>query len=221
LWLALFTTFVSAIAGAILGRTPGRVNYDIVGVFVFAFFLGVGGGLTRDLLLGNLPPLALRTPWYIVTVAAAVLLVLTVGRWISRDSWGFVFLDALSLGLYAVIAAQMALDFGLPAIGAILVGFLAAISGGVIVSILRGETPEILQPSTPYALLAVIGVTVFVLTVPYLGGLAAILCLVIVVVLRFVTLNWNISTKSVRPISGAGTKPKQTRRKGGRPVRKP
>ena len=207
--------------GAILGRTPGRVNYDIVGVFVFAFFLGVGGGLTRDLLLGNLPPLALRTPWYIVTVAAAVLLVLTVGRWIPRESWGFVLLDALSLGLYAVIAAQMALEFGLPAIGAILVGFLAAISGGVIVSILRGETPEILQPSKPYALLAVVGATIYVLTVPYVGGLAALLCLGSVVVLRFVTLNWNVSTKSVRPIGTPAAKPKQTRRKPGAPANKP
>ncbi len=192
---------MSAVTGAILGRTPGRVNYDIVGVFVFAFFLGVGGGLTRDLLLGNLPPLALRTPWYIVAVVAAVLLVLTIGRWIPRGSWGFILVDALSLGLYAVIAAQMALEFGLPDIGAILVGFLAAISGGVIVSILRGETPEILQPSQPYALLAVIGVTIYVLTVPYVGGVAALLCLGSVIVLRFVTLKWNFQTKSVRPIT--------------------
>lgn len=188
-------------AGAILGRTPGRVNYDIVGVFVFAFFLGLGGGLTRDLLLGNLPPLALRTPWYIVVVAVAVLLVLTIGRWIPPGSWGFILVDALSLGLYAVIAAQMALEFGLPDIGAILVGFLAAISGGVIVSILRGETPQILQPSQPYALLAVVGVTIYVLTVPYVGGVAAFLCLGSVIVLRFVTLKWNFQTKSVRPIT--------------------
>jgi uncharacterized membrane protein YeiH len=200
LWLALLTTFVSAIAGAILGRTPGRVNYDIVGVFVFAFFLGVGGGLTRDLLLGNLPPLALRSPWYIVTVLAAVALVMLVGRWIPRKSWGFVLLDVLSLGLYAVIAAQMALDFDLPAIGAILVGFLAAISGGVIVSILRGETPEILRPSTPYALLAVVGAVIYVVTVPLVGGIAVLLCLGSMVILRFVTLNWNVSTKGVRPL---------------------
>jgi len=51
LWLALLTTFIAAMSGALRGRDPGRVRYDIVGIVVFAFFLGVGGGVTRDLLL--------------------------------------------------------------------------------------------------------------------------------------------------------------------------
>lgn len=200
LWLALMTTFIGATSGALIGRTPSRVSYDIVGITVFAFFLGVGGGLTRDLLLGNLPPLALRSPWYVATVIAAVVLVLIVGRWIPVDGWLFTLLDALTLGLYAVIAAQMAIEFGLPDVGAITVGFLASIAGGVIVSVLRGETPEILVPSRPYALLAIIGTTLYVLTDHYSGALAAFLCVGSVIALRFITLNWNVRTHSVRPL---------------------
>lgn len=203
LWLALLTTFIAAVSGAILGRKPGRVSYDIVGVCVFAFALGVGGGITRDLLLGNLPPLALRSPWYIVTVLAAVVIVLVVGRWISVDSWTFVILDALALALYAVIAAQMAVEFGLPDIGAITVGALAAVTGGVLVSLMRGETPQILLPSQPYALLAVIGATVYVLLDAYSGGVAALACLASVVVLRLVTLKWDLRTRGVRPLPPA------------------
>ena len=200
LWLALVTTFVAAVSGAILGRQAGKVSYDIVGVAVFAFVLGLGGGITRDLLLGNLPPLALRSPWYVVTVLAAVLAVILIGRWISVDSWTFILLDALALGLYAVIAAQLALEFGLPDIGAITVGFLAAITGGVVVSLLRGETPQILLPSQPYALLAVIGATVYVLLDDVSGGFAALACLLSVIILRFVTLKWDLQTRSVRPL---------------------
>lgn len=200
LWLALLTTFIAAVSGAILGRQPGRVSYDIVGVTVFAFVLGLGGGITRDVLLGNLPPLALRSPWYVVTVLAAVITVLIVGRWISVDSWTFILLDALALALYAVIAAQLAVEFGLPDIGAITVGFLAAITGGVVVSLMRGETPQILLPSQPYALLAVVGATVYVLLDGFSGGIAAFACLASVIVLRFVTLKWNLTTSSVRPL---------------------
>jgi uncharacterized membrane protein YeiH len=201
LWLALLTTFVGAVSGAVIGRTPGRTTYDIVGITVFAFFLGVGGGLTRDLLLGNLPPLALRSPWYVVTVLAAVVLVLLIGRWIRVQGWTFILLDALTLGLYAVIAAQLAIEFGLPDIGAIVVGFLASISGGVMVAILRGETPQILRPSQPYAILALIGTTLYVLFDQINGAAAALLCVGSVIVLRFVTLNWNVRTRSVRPLS--------------------
>lgn len=200
LWLALVTTFVAAISGAILGRTPGTVTYDIVGIVVFAFFLGLGGGITRDVLLGNLPPLALRSPWYVVTVMGAVILVLLVGRWIPVNGWLFTLLDALALGLYAVIGAQMAVEFGLPDIGAIVVGFLAAIAGGAIVAVLRGETPEILRPGRPYALLAILGSTIFVLLDQFNAGVAALLSVATVVVLRFVTLNWDVRTRGLRPI---------------------
>lgn len=200
LWLALLTTFVAAISGAILGRQPGRVSYDIVGVTVFAFVLGLGGGITRDVLLGNLPPLALRSPWYVVTVLGAVVTVLLVGRWISVGSWTFILLDALALGLYAVIAAQLAVEFGLPDIGAITVGFLAAVTGGVVVSLMRGETPQILLPSQPYALLAALGATIYVLLDGFNGGIAALACLTTVIVLRFVTLKWNLRTSSVKPL---------------------
>lgn len=216
LWLALVTTFIAAVSGAIIGRTPGKVAYDIVGITVFAFFLGVGGGLTRDILLGNLPPLALRTPWYIVTVLGAVVLVLFVGRWIPVNGKIFVLLDAMTLGLYAVVGAQMAIEFGLPDVGAIVVGFLASIAGGVIVAVLRRETPSILIPSQPYAILALIGTVIYVLLDNYNGGLGALLCVGSVVILRFVTMNWNMRTRSIRPLdrgttahpdAGAGTEP--------------
>lgn len=202
LWLALLTTFVAALSGAILGRQPSRVSYDIVGVTVFAFVLGLGGGITRDVLLGNLPPLALRSPWYVVTVLAAVATVLVVGRWIKVGSWTFILLDALALGLYAVIAAQLAIEFGLPDIGAITVGFLAAVTGGAVVSLLRGETPQILLPSQPYALLALVGATVYVLLDQFSGGLAALACLGSVIVLRVIAVRWDVRTRSVRPLRG-------------------
>lgn len=200
LWLALLTTFIAATSGALISRTPSRVTYDIVGMVVFAFFLGVGGGVTRDLLLGNLPPLALRSPWYVLTVLAAVVFVLIVGRWIPTDGWTFILLDALTLGLYAIIGAQMAIEFGLPDLGAITVGFLASVAGGVFVSLLRGETPEILQPGRPYAILSIIGTTLYVITDQFNGALAALLCIGSVIILRFVTLNWNVRTRSLRPL---------------------
>jgi uncharacterized membrane protein YeiH len=199
LWLALLTTFVGAVSGAVIGRTPGKVSYDIVGITVFAFFLGVGGGLTRDILLGNLPPLALRSPWYVVTVLVAVVLVLVIGRWIAVDGYTFMIFDALTLGLYAVIAAQLAIEVGLPDVGAIVVGFLASISGGVIVSVLRRETPEILLPGRPYALLALAGTTIYVLTDQFNGAVAALLCVGTVIALRLLTRN--MRTQSVRPLT--------------------
>jgi len=136
----------------------------------------------------------------VLTVLGAVVVVLVVGRWIRVQSWVFTLLDALTLGLYAVIGAQLAIEVGLPDVGAITVGFLASIAGGVFVSILRGETPQILVPGQPYALLAVIGTTLYVLTDQINGAMAALLCIGSVIILRFVTMNWDVRTHGVRPL---------------------
>ncbi len=200
LWLALLTTFIAAMSGALRGRDPGRVRYDIIGILVFAFCLGVGGGVTRDLLLGNTPPVVLREPAYVVAVLAATVLVLIFGRFIARDGWVFLILDALTLGLYAVIGAQMAIEYGLPDVGAIIVGFAASLVGGIIVALLRGDTPEILMPGTPYAILSILGATIYVLTDQFNATVAALLCVGSVIALRIITVRWNLRTPSVRTI---------------------
>lgn len=82
LWLALITTGVGAVQGAALGRSDesGKAGIDVIGMAVFALLLGLGGGMVRDTMLGNTPFVALRTPWYVLTVLVAVVLVLALGR---------------------------------------------------------------------------------------------------------------------------------------------
>jgi uncharacterized membrane protein YeiH len=50
--------------------------------------------------------------------------------------------------------AATAVAHGLPAVTAVLVGAVSAVGGGVLVSVLRGEVPSLLQPGRPQALLA-------------------------------------------------------------------
>lgn len=195
LWLLLVTTLVGAVEGAGIGRRTDA-NVDIIGMAVFALFLGLGGGLARDTLLG-LPVAAIQSFWYPTMVLLGVVLVLVFGRWIPMDGTAMIGLDALTLGLYAVVGTQKALEYKVPAIGAVIVGLFAAVTGGVIVSLLRGQRPAIITPGPPYALLAVIGVLVYLGLERINGGLAALACVGFVVVARFATLHWRITTSSV------------------------
>lgn len=204
LWLLILTTAVGAIEGAIIGRKDAKLGLDIVGITVFALFLGLGGGFARDTMLGQTPFLALRTPWYVITVLLAVVLVLFIGKWIPVDSTVFVLLDALTLGLYAVIGAQAAIEYGLPDVGAITVGLFASLTGGVVVSLLKRETPDILVRGKPYAILALIGVIIYVVLDQWSGGIAALACVFSVIVLRFASMKWNIRTSPVAPLPPPG-----------------
>jgi len=203
-WLALITTGVGAVEGAVLARNSSRtrnIQMDFVGVLVLALFLGLGGGLARDILLGNTPMVALRTPWYLVVVIAAAVLVVSLGRFIPpTDSKAFILIDALTLGLYAAIGVQYALDFKVSVIGAVVVGLFASLSGGVIVSLLRQETPQLLRPGIPYGLSALIGIIVYLSLAEFSGGVASFACVIAVVIFRFIVVRWNIQTKATSPI---------------------
>lgn len=202
LWLLLLTTLVGAVEGAGIGRRPGA-DVDIVGMAVFALFLGLGGGLARDMLLG-LPAAAIGSFWYPTMVIAGVALVLAFGRWIPMQGKIFVGLDALTLGLYAAVGTQKALDYSTPAIGAVVVGLFAAVTGGVIVSVLRRQRPAIIIPGAPYALLALIGVLIYLALSGVNGALAALACVGFVVAARFLTLRWQITTDPLNsPIPAA------------------
>ena len=56
----LLAVFFGALGGTL--RAGEEEHTDLVGVFTLAAAMGFGGGLVRDLLLGNLPPAAFRDP---------------------------------------------------------------------------------------------------------------------------------------------------------------
>ncbi len=200
LWLALLTTAVAATQGAALGRAHNvGVAVDFVGMAVFALMFGLAGSWARDVMLGNTPFVSLRTPWFVLTVLGGVLLVLVVGRWIPVEGSVFVTLDALTLSLYAAIGTQDALDFGVPAVGASLVGVVAATTGGVVVALMLGQTPAILLSGPPYAVLGFIGTVAYLALAPIDRGIASFACVALVIALRWVTLRFGINTSPVVP----------------------
>lgn len=204
LWLALLTTGVGALQGAAIGRSSEAkaAHIDIVGMSVFALFLGLGGGMVRDTMLGNTPFVALRTPWYVVTVLGAVVVMLLVGKWLPVTSTAFVLLDALTLGLYAAIGTQYAIDFDVPFIGCVLVGTAASVAGGVIVAILRNQIPAIIVAGPPYAVLSVGASLIYLVLHDIDGGIASFSAVAFVVVMRFVTLRLGIKTPvAARPLT--------------------
>ena len=56
-WMDIAGTFVFGLTGAFRAI---KFELDILGVMVLATVVGVGGGMTRDVLLGLTPPVALR-----------------------------------------------------------------------------------------------------------------------------------------------------------------
>ena len=67
----LIGTIPAAISGAMLGI---RKHMDLIGVAILGMTTGVGGGIIRDLILGNTPPQAFKNPIFaLAAIGTAVL----------------------------------------------------------------------------------------------------------------------------------------------------
>ncbi|HTI36330.1 MAG TPA: TRIC cation channel family protein [Vicinamibacterales bacterium] len=158
LTLDLVGTFVFALSGAAAGV---KNRLDLFGVGVLAFVAGNAGGVTRDLLIGAVPPAAIRD-WRYVAVSLAAGGVTFLWYWnIKRLRPIVLLLDAAGLGLFAVAGTQKALAFGVNPFVAALLGMLTGIGGGVVRDLLINEIPIVLRADL-YALAALAGAGVVV-----------------------------------------------------------
>jgi len=156
--LDLFGTFVFALSGAMTGV---RHRLDVFGILVLSYAAGTAGGITRDLLIGAVPPASVADWRYIVVPVLAGLATFwghpTIQRWRSP----VLFFDAAGLGLFAVAGALKALAFGLNPIAAVLLGMLTGIGGGMVRDVLVTETPTVLHAEL-YAVAALAGAAIVV-----------------------------------------------------------
>ena len=195
--LDLAGTFVFALSGAMAGV---RHKVDLFGVLVLSFAAANTGGITRDLLIGAVPPGAIKDWHYLGVSLAAGLLTFCFPSEVIRR-WNPVLLfDAAGLALFAVTGAQKALVYGLNPIMAILLGTLTGIGGGMARDILLAEIPTVLQADL-YAVAALAGATVVVaasvLQLP--SGPAVLVGAVLCFALRILAIwrHWRL------PIAGA------------------
>ena len=157
--LDLVGTFVFALAGATAGV---RRRLDIFGVLVLSFVTASAGGVTRDLLIGAVPPAALSDWRYFATAMLAGLVTFLWYPTIERLRTPVRMFDAAGLALFAVAGAGKSLAYGLHPFAAALLGMLTGIGGGMLRDILLAEVPAVLR-SDLYAVAALAGAGVVVI----------------------------------------------------------
>ncbi|HET9179156.1 MAG TPA: trimeric intracellular cation channel family protein [Terriglobia bacterium] len=152
-------TFVFALSGATMGV---KHRLDLFGVLVLSYAAGNAGGITRDVLIGAVPPAAVRDWRYVAVSILAGLITFYWYRIINRLSSPVLVFDAAGLALFAVSGAGKALVFGAGPVAATLLGMLTGIGGGMLRDILVREIPTVLRTEL-YAVAALIGAAVVVL----------------------------------------------------------
>ena len=159
LTLDLTGTFVFALSGATAGV---KRRLDLFGVLVLSFVAGNFGGITRDLMIGSVPPAAIANWRYVAMSFLAGLITFYAVTVIDRLHSSVLLFDGAGLALFAVSGTQKALAFGLEPVMAALLGMLTGIGGGMVRDVLVAEIPAVLR-SDLYAVAALAGASVVVI----------------------------------------------------------
>lgn len=152
-------TFVFALSGAMAAT---RKRLDLFGVLVLSFAASNAGGITRDLLIGAVPPAAISDWRYLAAATCAGLMTFWWAPLIERLQNPVRMFDAAGLALFAVAGAQKALAFGLNPLMAALLGMLTGIGGGMVRDVLLADVPMVLRADL-YAVAALAGAAVVVI----------------------------------------------------------
>lgn len=173
----LIGTVAFAVSGAIIGLSK---KMDIFGVATLGLVTAVGGGVIRDIILGNTPPATFQKPVYaLVAIGVSVIIFIpAVRKFLFRKQriYDFVILlmDSVGLGIFTVVGIQTAysVNHSFNAFLLVFVGMVTGTGGGVIRDILAGNTPYILVKHF-YASASLIGAAFCILLWEFFGAAAA------------------------------------------------
>ncbi len=141
-YLDLAGTFAFAVSGALSGIEK---RYDIFGVLFVGFITALGGGTTRDLLLGAAPVSWMHNITYLYVVLFGVVITFLTYRHIMKWRKTLFLFDSIGLGVFTIVGIKKTLEAGLSWEIAIMMGVISAVLGGILRDVFNNEEPLILH----------------------------------------------------------------------------
>lgn len=203
--LELIGVAAFAVSGAMVAIEK---KADIFGVIFLAVTTALGGGVIRDVLLGQLPP-KMFTSYVYLLVAALSAVIVFVDAYIRRekyrqnmgrlDSINNIF-DSIGLAVFTVSGMNMAMSVSDNAVLILFLGMTTGVGGGMLRDMLTNAMPTVLRKRI-YAVASLLGgglyYTMYALNVN--EALSAICGMLLIVVLRIMAtvLKWNLPTAKI------------------------
>ena len=204
--------FLAELTGTVAFACSGAMvaiekKLDLLGVIVLGVTTAVGGGMIRDILLGQLPPNLFINPAYVLTAFLAVLILFFIVKFcrsskkaLSSETYEAVMnlLDAIGLGVFTAMGIDTAIAAGYEKYHffIIFLGVITGVGGGILRDIMAGQTPFVLKKHV-YACASLAGALSYVWLLPWIFPQADFLISAALVVLIRVLARhykWNLPT---------------------------
>lgn len=200
-YMEIVGTIAFAASGAIVGIERGM---DVFGVCVLGVITAVGGGMIRDVILGNIPG-ALVKPVYVAVAVSTALLVFAAfyfRQGLLRGKAGLLYdrvmfvMDSVGLGIFTVMGVMTGIQNGYQDNSFLLVflGTLTGVGGGLLRDMMA-EVPPYIFVKHIYACASLGGALSCVYIYHSFGQIPAMLISsVLVILIRFLAAyyRWNL-----------------------------
>jgi len=190
-WLEMIGTFVFAISGI---RLAAKKEMDLFGAAVIGFVTAIGGGTTRDVILGSYPVVWVEDLNYPLVIFLALPFTLIFRKYVVRMQRTLFIFDTIGIALFTISGMQKVLLLGYHPAIAITMDMVSATVGGVIRDVLSHELPLIFRKEI-YATACLVGALAFYI-LQDLGSptdLNYILTVLIIVLIRIVAIRKHLA----------------------------
>ncbi|MGC9209402.1 MAG: trimeric intracellular cation channel family protein [Nitrososphaeria archaeon] len=198
-YFILLLNYIGIISFSISGALKaGDKDMDLFGFIVLGYSTALAGGIMRDLLIGRIPPQNITyLPYQLAAILTAVAMFAIYDR-LDRHRDFFLYPDAIGLGTFAAVGAQIAMSKGFNILGVMAMASITAAGGGVVRDLLAAEIPQILRKEI-YATAAAFGGLIYE-GLYYLAGTDTALLgtALIVAGIRIVSLYFGLELPHIR-----------------------
>ncbi|MDR2024564.1 MAG: trimeric intracellular cation channel family protein [Hungatella sp.] len=206
--LFFFIEVVGTIAFASSGAMVAiKKRLDLLGVIVLGVTTAVGGGMLRDIIIGNVPPALFKDPIYVLLAFITVMLLFIIvrlnqkildGRSLETYEKVMNIFDAIGLGAFTVVGIDTAVlsGYGDYHFLIIFLGVITGVGGGILRDIMAGQTPYVLRKHI-YACASIAGALLYAWLMNCIDGNIAMLagaCSVVLIRLLATRFCWNLPT---------------------------
>lgn len=196
-------TIAFAISGAMVAV---KKNMDILGIVILGITTAVGGGIIRDIILGNTPPQVFKNPTYPLIAFITSLVVFlflyvykkkngheNLKKWYEKS---LIVFDAIGLGIFTTVGISVAIQANERNSWFLylFVGVITGVGGGILRDILADDTPYILVKHV-YACASIIGAIICILLWNIVGKtISMFVGTVVVIIIRLLAAHykWNL-----------------------------
>jgi uncharacterized membrane protein YeiH len=151
-------TVAFAISGSLIGIEKGL---DLFGIIFLAITTSIGGGIFRDIIIGQTPPAAFVNPEAaIISIVTAIIVFLFHEKIIKLKNI-IIISDALGLGVFTAMGSRAAVMHGEKgAFVVITMGLLTGVGGGMLRDVFVKDIPFVFRKEI-YAIASIAGAVVF------------------------------------------------------------